>query len=369
MKIRAALPLTLAVLAGCDELTFAEHPDPPSGVTASYFARTVTVEWELPAHWRGESFLVYSAAAQDPDWLLIAEVSSCIEGYCAYSDINIEPNTAYDYYVSAFDAETGTEAPSEPVSVEVPDFGAPPAPTWIEVVALDRANYIRWDQYSLTADDWWIYRVYVETDQGYVIIGETDSEGFLDERVENGVTYRYAVSAVDFYGHEGALSYGAEGTARPDFTGEVLFNYHSRRAESGFRFQPTEARNPVVDGDSEDRHFRLEADDRLGWLLVPGPEAAIFPTPFRTTALRCGPGSDGGCIDVSAAPSSGYVGEAMELEAQVSYIFRVTGDDDELHYGVIRTEMLGYSRTDEALMVFSWAYQTQPNNVGLSLPG
>lgn len=366
----AAIALLLAGTAvACEDFPFDEETGPPRNLSARYYAQAVTLEWDLPSNWGGESFLVYSGSPGDPDWFVIAEVSSCIEGWCTYLDVNIDPNTRYEYYVATFDPGTGFEEAGEVVEVDIPDFGAPPSPKWIEAIPLDGANYLIWDLYSTTAEDWAFYRVYLETDMGYVIIGETDSEGFLDERAENGVTSRYAVTAVDHWGHEGQPSDWAAATPRPDFTGEVIYDYHTRRELSGFRFLETDGQDPLVDGDSRERHFRLEVTERAGWLLVPGPSAAVFPEGFQTTALRCGPGADRWCSEVRKAPESGYVQDALPLEPQVSYVFRIQGDDGRTRYGVIRTAALVYTAAAEPLAIFDWAYQTQAENVALFVPG
>ena len=49
-------------------------------------------------------------------------------------------------------------------------------------------------------------------------------------------------------------------------------------------------------------------------------------------------------------------------------LFRsVIGDDGQIHYGVIRVEMLGFDQND-AIMIFDWAYQLQAGNPELVGP-
>jgi hypothetical protein len=43
----------------------------------------------------------------------------------------------------------------------------------------------------------------------------------------------------------------------------------------------------------------------------------------------------------------------------------VIGNDGEIHYGVIRPDLLGYDQDDKALMIFDWAYQVQAGNPDL----
>ena len=47
-----------------------------------------------------------------------------------------------------------------------------------------------------------------------------------------------------------------------------------------------------------------------------------------------------------------------------SYVFRVIGDDGELHYGVIRVDHLGVDQNG-GIMIFDWAYQLQAGNPDL----
>jgi hypothetical protein len=86
---------------------------------------------------------------------------------------------------------------------------------------------------------------------------------------------------------------------------------------------------------------------------------------FETTSLKCDVAADAGCTDVTSAPTSGYVTADMPLATQASYVLRVIGNDGEIHYGVIRPDLLGYDQDDNALMIFDWAYQVQAGNPDL----
>ena len=211
------------------------------------------------------------------------------------------------------------------------------------------------------------YKVYLDDGGESLLLGETDSEGFLDLLAANGVTYGYFVTAVDADGHESGGSAIMEGTPRPDFTGEWVYDFADVPTSSGFRFSEDESVLPIVDGTDPGRHFRLETDAN-GWWLVPGPDAEIYPTGFQTTALKCGVGADAGCTDLTSAPLSGYATQDVQVSTQESYVFRVVGDDQLIHYGVIRIDLLGFDQNDDALMIFDWAYQLQPGNPNL-VPG
>jgi len=208
--------------------------------------------------------------------------------------------------------------------------------------------------------------VYLDAGDGQeFLLGETDSEGFLDELAQNGETYRYFVSAVDRHGHESAGGGVAAGTPRPDFHGEWVYAFGDEPALSGFRFETDEGIDPIVLGTDPSRAFRLEVD-AFGWWLVPGPGASIYPQGFVTTALKCGVAADAGCVDVVQAPTSGYQAQDVSVESQTSYVFQVVADDGLTHYGVIRVELLGFDQDDRALMIFDWAYQSQADNPNLA---
>ena len=197
------------------------------------------------------------------------------------------------------------------------------------------------------------------------LLGETDSEGFLDLLAQNGLTYSYFVSAVDDQGHESGGTAVVRGNPRPDYHGEWIYDYFDQPASSGFRFQTSDQNNPVVNGSDAARHFRLETDAD-GWWLVPGPNADVYPQSWSTTALKCGVASDADCVDLTQAPTSGYVHHDIELLPQSTYVLSVRGDDGQTRYGAVRVSMLGTDQSGLALMIFDWAYQLQPGSPSLT---
>jgi hypothetical protein len=363
----AALVPILFFAACSDDVVYVDNsvPAAPRGLTASYYAGAVTLSWELAPAWNGEPFRVYSKRVTDSGWFFIAEVTSCIDEVCTYQDVNVLGGQRYEYYVAAVGPNGGESASDVVVEVLVPEFVPPPVPSAPLVIALDNANYVTWGPSARGAADFSHYRVYLDDGSSVFILGETDSEGFLDLLAANGNTYAYFVTSVDLDGHESEGSLLAEGTPRPDFSGEWIYDYFAVPQSSGFRFVEDESVLPIVDGDDPFRHFRLETDID-GWWLVPGPEAAVYPAGFQTTALKCGPGADAGCTDLSVAPSSGYVAQDIQIGAQESYVLRVVGDDGQLHYGVIRVTLLGFDQNDDPIMIFDWAYQLQAGNPNLA---
>ena len=342
-----------------------DPPAAPRALEARYHAYAVHLTWELAPQWDGESFRVYAKRTSDPDWFLIADVTSCTGGFCRFSDVNVVAGATYDYYVAAV-SRSGEETPSpSSVRVSVPQPVPPAVPVQVRAIALDDANYVRWDPNARDASDFSHYRVWLWSEGESYLLGETDSEGFLDLLAQNGFTYSYFVTSVDLEGHESDGSQAGDGTPRPDFTSEWVYDHFSAPGSSGFRFQETEDANPIVHGSDASRHFRLEVDD-AGWWLVPGPNTSVYPSGFLTTALKCGVAADAGCEALDVAPTSGYVAQDVGLAPQSTYVMRVLGDDGQPRYGAIRVQLLGFDGEDRPIMIFDWAYQLQSGNPNLA---
>jgi hypothetical protein len=374
MRRAALVGLLLVVSAtACNNdkvVIVGDAPAAPRALTASYYAGAVTVQWELAPGWDGETFRVYSRRVTDSSYFLIADVTSCSGGLCSYVDRNVVSGQTYEYYVTAWRAGSGLEtATASTVSVFVPTPTPPPVPNAPAVIALDGANFFTWGVASRSASDFSHYRVYQDAGSTSYLLGETDSEGFLDLLAANGSTYTYFVTSVDAQGHESARSAPASGTPRPDFHGEWIYDHFDDPTRSGFRFPDDESTYPIVSGTSSSRDFRVERDLGGGWWLVPNPTASptvfVYPSGFVTTALKCGVAADAGCTDVSVAPSSGYVRADVELFPQTSYVVRI-GSGASAQYGVIRVVFQGFDQRGDAIMIFDWAFQLQAGNRNLT---
>jgi hypothetical protein len=369
---RIAPLLLLPLVVACEDMVTGggnwtgDGPPPPLALQASYWNGGVDLSWELHPQWQDETFRVYSRRAGTSSYTLVAEVSSCGAGVCGYRDLNVLPGRTYEYYVASVDVQTAVETASDvAVEVDVPQASPPPAPGDLRGIALDGAVYLAWDDRSRDASDFGYYRIYLEGGDGNtLLLGETDSEGFLDLLVENGNSYAYFVTAIDNQGHESQGSALALATPRPDYHGEFLYAFEDQPSLSGFRFPDSEATNPVLPGTSGDRDFRLEVDTN-GWWLVPAPGVEVHQTAIPTSALRCGPAADAGCTDVSVAPSSNWGPADIGLDAGYSYVLRMPAGNGEWYYGVVRMTHVGWAQ-DGAIAIFDWAFQLQPGNPNLS---
>lgn len=359
----------VGLLAACTEGTVVipggDGPAAPRALEGRYYNRAVHLSWELGTGWNQESFRVYSRRAGQGDYLLIAEVTSCSQGVCGYVDRNVSPNRTYQYYVAAWDSRTGLETSSEyAVEVAVPDPTPPPVPAGLAAVALDGAVFLRWDPNARSDPRFSFYRIYAVEAQGTFLMGETDSEGFLDLLARNGQTHTYRVSSVDRLGHESVAGTPVSATPRPDYRGEVIYAFEDVPSQSGFRFVDDEATLPIVPGTASNRHLRLEVDFE-GWWLVPAPGVQIYPQGFATSALVCGPGADRDCVALERAPTSGYTTQDVALLPQTTYAIRYPVGQS-WRYGAIRVTLQAFDQGGNALMIFDWAHQLQAGNPNLS---
>jgi hypothetical protein len=369
---QAVVSLLLVVpFAGCNSdsvlVPVGDVPAAPRALSASYYGGLVTVQWELAPDWNGEAFRVYSRRVSDSSYFLVAEVTSCSGGSCAYQDSNVTSGQSYEYYVAAVDASSGTEtATASSVEVFVPNRTPPPVPDSTYVIALDGANFITWGTSSRGVSDFSHYRVYQDAGSTSYLLGETDSEGFLDLLAANGETYAYFVTAIDADGHESDGSASAEGTPRPDYHGEWLYDHFADPARSGFRFSADgDTETAVLPGTDGSRDFRVETD-ASGWWLVPNTGVTVTDGD-PTTALKCGVGADPDCTDVSIAPTSGsaYFAGDMQLFPQTTYVVRI-GSGSNVQYGAIRVAFQGQDQDGNDIMILDWAFQLQAGNPNLA---
>lgn len=360
VMICLAMAMTLSACRD-DVVVVGDVPAAPRALEVRYYGGSVTVSWELAPEWNGEAFRIYSRRVTDSEWFFIAEVTSCIGGFCSYEDLNVVANQTYEYYVAA--VGSGAETASTVVSVFVPTFTPPPVPDSAEVIALDGANYLKWGTASRAAGDFSFYTVYLAVAADTFLLGETDSEGFLDQLAANGTTYSYFVTAVDSDGDESNGSTLASGTPRPDYHGEWVYAFEDQPTLSGFFFQADEGTSRIVTGNGGAWDLRMESDGTTWWLRTGGSAEVHNNGGFVTKALKCGPGADFDCSDVSVAPTINYATGLFEMIPQTTYVVRVT-DTDGVHYGAIRVEFLGFDQAD-AIMIFDWSYQLQPGNPNL----
>ncbi len=176
-------------------------------------------------------------------------------------------------------------------------------------------------------------------------VGYTETLAFADDNVVNGVTYYYAVVAVDHAGNQSEPSEPViHDTPRPEGYNVVLWSRYRYPEASGFDFNTAS----VVPYTSSDCDFYLEGTQGDLYLVVP-PRALILdfgPIPNMDVIDQApldGWDDDG---RVPVVPGHGYV--LYTQDHHFAKVWVVEQGDDAL--------------------VFHWAWQVDPNNRELRLP-
>ncbi len=233
----------------------------------------------------------------------------------------------------------GLDLDDDPV-VGPRDVTPPAIPTGVRSVTGDSQVQLVWN--PNVEEDLACYRIYWSPAPAgpYEFMAETDIPRFVDRDVDNGVTYFYAVTAVDVAGNESELSLELiHDTPRPAGTDLVLWRASGPSWElSGYDFS-SYVRRPWSSVDA-DMYFNLES----------GRPAMVASDP--ATDLQ-----DAGYAqldDLDWAPPAGWTGEdrVTLIEGHCYYVW--TRDD---HYAKFRVTDLNLER-----VVIDWAYQIDKSN-------
>lgn len=228
----------------------------------------------------------------------------------------------------------------------------PPAvPQGVYSVTGDEAVYIFW--LPVQDEDLDYYRVWWsdEADGLYELVGTSEVESYIDTEVSNGVTYFYAVSAVDWAGKESDLSYETVyDTPRPEGTNLFLTDFNVMPDDAGFDF----SRHLTVPYNSDSADIFLEYDSGPGVFFLNARN--IF-----TDIQDMGFTYDFDEISVAPDTTVGWsaVGWVELLEGHTYVIW--TADD---HFAKLRV----YNIIGTTGAQFQWAYQEAVGNPELARP-
>lgn len=247
--------------------------------------------------------------------------------------------------------------------VIIDDDTTPATPRGVYSITGDMDVLIGW--YPNQESDLAGYVIYsmVEGSRDYIEIAEindSDATSYLDDDVENGTTYYYAVSAFDLDGNESAQSPAIADTPRPAGKNVTLEDYILEPDLSGFDLsrpdkgvQPFDARN---------------VDIYFGFGMVDNE----FDAPFIYTANDDIGIQDLGYTDhmddVDVSPEQGFTFAFAEAIPGHTYAF-LTLDGN---YAKIRATEIEVDWAGDVILrawvTFDWAYQLQPGNPELA-PG
>ena len=232
----------------------------------------------------------------------------------------------------------------------------PATPQGVYSVTGDQEVYVYWN--SIYERDVKEYRVYRSLDAvtGYQAIGTVAAENnpnldllvyeYVDDNVDNGTTYYYAVASVDHAGQRSELS--AENvfdTPRPQGT-VVLFPNNIEPSLSGFNL---ETATQVYDT-SAIADVYVDIFDGVYYLNVTDVNIDIQDMGFTSNFDEIGYSPEYGWSEL------GYV----ELILGHTYVIWTAED----HFAKMRMESINASNS----VKFQWAYQTDQGNLELAPP-
>ncbi len=198
-----------AATAEVSEIVVVEEPDTeapaaPTGFTAVAEIGKVVLEWIDPTAEDLDGINIYRSLTTETGFTLLDTVAAGVE---IYEDEDVEEEVTYFYHLTAFDDSENESDPSAEASDTVPvnpDTTAPAAPTELDATADGLSVVLTWtDPDDEDLDEINIYRS-LTTTTGFTLLDTVDAgeEEYLDEAVEERVTYFYRVTAVDAASNE-----------------------------------------------------------------------------------------------------------------------------------------------------------------------
>jgi len=191
-------------------------PSPPYDLKAAAKAQGIILSWEKPSDARPDlpGYNVYRRGEKESEDVLAAPINAAPVSETTYTDT--PPYGTFTYVVRAV-AATGTprieSEPSTAVTATFKDLTPPPAPASMNALVETHAVRLVWD--PVTAPDLAGYMLYREEAAGHPdqpgmkSVGVIDlihhlisTTTYVDPDALLGITYRYAVTAVDKNGNE-----------------------------------------------------------------------------------------------------------------------------------------------------------------------
>jgi hypothetical protein len=220
-----------------------------------------------------------------------------------------------------------------------PDIFPPSAPRGLYSASGDHFVELFWDENPEA--DVAGYRVYVNTSPSgtYEFIGTTHHGYFLDDGIDNGRTYYYAVAAFDFDGNESELSRNITSeTARPEGYDVSLTNYRTNPNAAGYDF------STVSVGPYDDQYTDVFFEYYNGIYYLDVWDDSNIQDMGYTSDL----------YEITQSPTVGW-SPTKDVRLIIGHTYVVQTWNN--HYAKLRVASLSSSGVN-----FDWAYQLQEGN-------
>ncbi len=238
------------------------------------------------------------------------------------------------------------------VEVEVEVDNPPAIPQGVYSVTGDEFVFVEW--LPVQDDDLLFYRLWwSEDDITFTVFDTAYVEYLFDSNVTNGVSYFYAVTAVDEAYNESELSLESVfDTPRPEGYDVTISDYIDLPSSSGFDLSAA----IIMRYDNADSDFFVEYDDILDIYYI---HAGNIDTDIQDMGYHLD--TTDFFSEIGYAPVEGW-SETGKLEVVMGHVYVIWTADN--HFAKIRPfETLGSTG-----MKFDWAYQTDAGNPELAPP-
>ena len=368
MRVAPLVPIVLVIAAACEPQGFFDTDSGPvaSPTNLNYVVEPsgtpgapdgVVLRWNDDGDPDLAVWHVYSRGNRGDSFGLRGSTTSN-----SFHDVGI-PHLEYYVTAEAFD---GSESSPSPILV-IDERLALPAVSQLVPASLDGAVALVWADNAFETDPMGFshYRVYssrFDLDVGicldeWALEGTTVAPEFVASALANGVPRCFGISSVTVEGWESLWSPLVHDTPRPDARNQVLYARQVDDTRAGFRFW-SDLNGDRTAQDGELGLVGSGSDLGMDFALEQnGAQMLLVPQRSGTGVefYAAGPVEDLTSIDF--APNQLYQAAAIEALTGWGYVWAMDGGDGFARFGSLRVTHVG-----RELIIFDWAFQTDPGN-------
>jgi fibronectin type 3 domain-containing protein len=190
-------------------------PDPPVSLTATAGDGVVNLDWPNSPEVDIAGYTVYRSATSGGPY---SAITGSLLTSSSHADSGVVNGTTYHYVVTATDTAAQESGQSPEAQATPADMTPPSPPTGLAAVAGDAVVDLDWDDH--VESDVQGYHVYRATQSGGPYARLTGAfitvSAYQDSSVVNGLTYHYAVTALDDWSTPNESARSAEVSAAPE---------------------------------------------------------------------------------------------------------------------------------------------------------